>query len=118
MTSRQWLKLSNGRELIAFSANCRCGKIFQHQRSRAKSEFYSTWKPLGWIPPLTRWLNLAWSSFPISQTAPSPLSSIPSVPSTSQPEQSRRKHQLKIGPARLVFIDETWAKTNMARTHG
>lgn len=23
-----------------------------------------------------------------------------------------------LGPARLVFIDETWAKTNMARTHG
>jgi transposase len=29
-----------------------------------------------------------------------------------------KRHQLKIDPARLVFIDETWAKTNMARTHG
>jgi transposase len=29
-----------------------------------------------------------------------------------------RRHQSKIDPARLVFIDETWAKTNMARTHG
>jgi len=26
--------------------------------------------------------------------------------------------QRKIDPARLVFIDETWAKTNMVRTHG
>ena len=29
-----------------------------------------------------------------------------------------RRHQAKIAPERLVFIDETWAKTNMARTHG
>ena len=29
-----------------------------------------------------------------------------------------KRHQLKIDPTRLVFIDETWAKTNMARTHG
>src|SRR5205809_5935528 len=29
-----------------------------------------------------------------------------------------KRHQSKIDPARLVFIDETWAKTNMARTHG
>src|ERR671918_699357 len=27
-------------------------------------------------------------------------------------------HQGKLDPARLVFIDETWAKTNMTRTHG
>lgn len=26
--------------------------------------------------------------------------------------------QLWLDPARLVFIDETWAKTNMTRTHG
>ena len=26
--------------------------------------------------------------------------------------------QLDLDPDRLVFIDETWAKTNMARTHG
>ena len=29
-----------------------------------------------------------------------------------------RRHQGKIDPARLVFIDETWAKTNMTRRHG
>jgi transposase len=29
-----------------------------------------------------------------------------------------RKHQSRIDPRRLVFIDETWAKTNMTRTHG
>ena len=29
-----------------------------------------------------------------------------------------RKHQRKLDPARLVFIDETWAKTNMVRSHG
>jgi transposase len=29
-----------------------------------------------------------------------------------------RQHQGKLDPARLVFIDETWAKTNMTRTHG
>lgn len=29
-----------------------------------------------------------------------------------------RRHQHKIDPSRLVFIDETWAKTNMTRRHG
>jgi transposase len=29
-----------------------------------------------------------------------------------------RRHQAKIDPARLVFIDETWAKTNMAPLRG
>lgn len=29
-----------------------------------------------------------------------------------------KRHQHRIDPRRLVFIDETWAKTNMTRTHG
>jgi transposase len=29
-----------------------------------------------------------------------------------------KKYQSRLDPERLVFIDETWAKTNMARTHG
>lgn len=29
-----------------------------------------------------------------------------------------RKYQSRLDPSRLVFIDETWAKTNMTRTHG
>lgn len=29
-----------------------------------------------------------------------------------------RRHQQRLDPRRLVFIDETWAKTNMTRTHG
>lgn len=29
-----------------------------------------------------------------------------------------KRYQGRLDPARLVFIDETWAKTNMARTHG
>ncbi len=29
-----------------------------------------------------------------------------------------KKYQGRIDPTRLVFIDETWAKTNMTRTHG
>lgn len=29
-----------------------------------------------------------------------------------------KKHQTRLDPARLVFIDETWAKTNMTRSHG
>ena len=40
-----------------------------------------------------------------------------------RPDVARRRarwkrHQSKLDPTRLVFIDETWAKTNMARTHG
>jgi transposase len=29
-----------------------------------------------------------------------------------------QRYQARIDPRRLVFLDETWAKTNMARTHG
>ena len=29
-----------------------------------------------------------------------------------------RRHQHRIDPTRLVFVDEIWAKTNMTRTHG
>lgn len=29
-----------------------------------------------------------------------------------------KKYQGRLDPRRLVFIDETWAKTNMTRTHG
>lgn len=29
-----------------------------------------------------------------------------------------KRHQGRIDPSRLVFVDETWAKTNMIRTHG
>ena len=29
-----------------------------------------------------------------------------------------RKYQGRLDPRRLVFVDETWAKTNMTRTHG
>jgi transposase len=40
-----------------------------------------------------------------------------------RPDVARRrtlwkKIQLRLDPRRLVFIDETWAKTNMTRTHG
>jgi transposase len=40
-----------------------------------------------------------------------------------RPDVSRRRAQWRnyqglIDPARLIFIDETWAKTNMTRTHG
>jgi len=29
-----------------------------------------------------------------------------------------KRYQNRLDPSRLVFIDETWAKTNMTRTHG
>jgi putative transposase len=29
-----------------------------------------------------------------------------------------RTHQKRVAPSRLVFIDETWTKTNMTRLHG
>jgi transposase len=29
-----------------------------------------------------------------------------------------KRYQARLDPRRLVFIDETWAKTNMTRTHG
>src|SRR5439155_10202485 len=40
-----------------------------------------------------------------------------------RPDVARRraqwkKYQGRLDPSRLVFIDETWAKTNMTRTHG
>src|SRR5690242_12955801 len=40
-----------------------------------------------------------------------------------RPDVARRRarwktHQNKLDPRRLVFLDETWAKTNMTRAHG
>lgn len=40
-----------------------------------------------------------------------------------RPDVARKRlrwqtHQGRLDPTRLVFIDETWAKTNMTRTHG
>ena len=32
--------------------------------------------------------------------------------------QRWRRHQGQVDPDRLVFVDETWAKTNMTGTHG
>jgi hypothetical protein len=29
-----------------------------------------------------------------------------------------RKYQAQVDPSRLVFIDETWTKTNMTRLYG
>jgi hypothetical protein len=29
-----------------------------------------------------------------------------------------KKYQGRLDPSRLIFIDETWANTNMTRTHG
>ena len=39
-------------------------------------------------------------------------------PDVIQRRHAWRQSQSALDPARLVFIDETWAKTNMARTHG
>ncbi|MGZ3297021.1 MAG: transposase [Xanthobacteraceae bacterium] len=39
-------------------------------------------------------------------------------PDVARRRASWKKHQGRIDPGRLVFIDETWAKTNMVRTHG
>ena len=39
-------------------------------------------------------------------------------PDVLERRRAWRDGQAELDPARLVFIDETWAKTNMARTHG
>ena len=39
-------------------------------------------------------------------------------PDVARRRSQWKKYQARLDPARLVFIDETWAKTNMARSHG
>lgn len=39
-------------------------------------------------------------------------------PDVAQKRNDWRDSQAQIDPARVVFIDETWAKTNMTRTYG
>jgi transposase len=39
-------------------------------------------------------------------------------PDVARRRDQWRRYQGRIDPRRLVFIDETWAKTNMTRTHG
>jgi hypothetical protein len=48
------------------------------------------------------------------------LSRPPRASDYDRPDIARRRAQWQglVDPARLVFIDETWAKTNMTRTHG
>ena len=42
----------------------------------------------------------------------------PARPGVARRPAQRRRYQGRLDPARLVFIDETWAKTNMTRSHG
>ena len=39
-------------------------------------------------------------------------------PKIARRREQWKKYQHRLDPARLVFIDETWAKTNMTRSHG
>jgi transposase len=39
-------------------------------------------------------------------------------PDVARRREQWRRYRHKVDPRRLVFIDETWAKTNMTRTHG
>src|SRR3974377_207082 len=39
-------------------------------------------------------------------------------PDVARRREQWRRYQDKIDPARLVFFDETWTKTNMTRSHG
>lgn len=39
-------------------------------------------------------------------------------PDVKRRREGWKKYQAPIDPKRLVFIDETWIKTNMTRTHG
>lgn len=39
-------------------------------------------------------------------------------PDVARKRERWHRYQGRIDPARLVFVDETWAKTNMTRTHG
>ncbi|MDP3747519.1 MAG: IS630 family transposase, partial [Phenylobacterium sp.] len=39
-------------------------------------------------------------------------------PDVARKRDRWRRYQARLDPRRLVFIDETWAKTNMTRTHG
>ena len=39
-------------------------------------------------------------------------------PDVARRRQQCKQHQDKIDPKRPAFIDETWVKTNMTRTHG
>ena len=39
-------------------------------------------------------------------------------PDVARRRQRWKKYQGRLDPKRLVFIDETWAKTNMTRRHG
>lgn len=39
-------------------------------------------------------------------------------PDVARKRRFWKRYQANIDPTRLVFIDETWAKTNMTRTHG
>lgn len=39
-------------------------------------------------------------------------------PDVARKRERWKRYQGRLDPGRLVFVDETWAKTNMTRTHG
>ena len=52
-----------------------------------------------------------------------PLKKTPHASEQDRADIARRRarwktHQGRLDPRRLVFLDETWAKTNMTRRHG
>src|SRR5436190_643318 len=49
---------------------------------------------------------------------PYALASEQDRPDVARRRAQWKKYQGRLDPSRLVFIDETWAKTNMTRTHG
>jgi transposase len=55
---------------------------------------------------------------PVSASKKSLRASEQDRPDVARRREQWRRYQHKVDPTRLVFIDETWAKTNMARTHG
>jgi len=39
-------------------------------------------------------------------------------PDVKRRRENWKKYQNRVDPRRMVFIDDTWVKTNMMRTHG
>jgi hypothetical protein len=60
----------------------------------------------------------AWCATPGSASKKTLFAAEQDRPNVARKRRFWKKYQGKLAPERLVFLDETWAKTNMTRTRG
>ena len=93
-----------------------CSNGWPSSRTLPCGHCWQNWRSVGSRSATTR--SGTSSSTKASASKKSLYASEQDRPDVARRRTQWKKYQGRLDPARLVFIDETWAKTNMTRTHG